>query len=190
MRAARTLADRAPHRVAEFRRRLETYRANLRESGLSDDELGRPYTTPVVARWIVVNAGALAVSLPLALWGIAAHALPYALTRAVVGALHRGEEEEATDKMAAGLILFPLCWALQAWLVTRLAGAALLIAFLVLLVPSGLVALAWRERVARALRQARAFAGFVADRRLHADLVAERRALVREATALAELVRT
>jgi 1-acyl-sn-glycerol-3-phosphate acyltransferase len=187
MRAARALAERAPERVAGFRSRLEAYRANLRESGLSDAELGRPYTVPVVTRWIVVNAARLAISLPLALWGMVVHALPFALTRAVVGWLHRSEEEEATDKMASGLVLYPLCWALEAWLVKHLASVEAMVVFLVLLVPSGLVALAWRERLGRVVRQARAFAGFVVDRRLHADLIAERRALVMEAIALAEI---
>ena len=190
MRAARALAERAPHRVAAFRRRLERYRAHLSETGLSDAELGQPYTAAIVARWIVVNVAALVVTLPLAIIGMIAHALPYWLTRAAVAAMHRTEEEEATDKMAAGLILYPLCWAFEAWLVDRGLGGGALTAFLVLLAPSGLIALAWRERLQRAGRQARAFVRFVVDRRLHAELIAERRALVDEAQALAELART
>jgi len=120
---------------------------------------------------------------------MAAHALPYALTRLAVAAMRRTEEEEATDKMAAGLVLYPLCWAAEAWLVERVAGGAGLTVFLLLLAPSGLIALAWRERLERVVRQTRAFARFVVDRRLHADLLAERRALVAEAVALAEMAR-
>ena len=190
MRAARALAERTPDRVARFRRRLERYRARLSESGLSDAELGRPYTAAVVARWILVNATALVITLPLALWGLVSHAAPYWLTRAAVAAMRRTEEEEATDKMAAGLVLYPLCWAVEAWLVKRWAGITALVAFLALLIPSALVALAWRARLDRVERQAGAFVRFVLDRRLHADLIAERRALVDEAVALAELART
>jgi len=87
-------------------------------------------------------------------------------------------------------VLYPLCWALEAWLVKRVAGPWVLVAFLLLLVPSALIALAWRARLARVARQARAFGRFVLDRRLHADLIAERRALVSEAMTLAELART
>src|SRR5262249_9526378 len=133
MRAARALTERVPERVAEFRRRLERYGARLHESGLSDAELGRPYTTAIVARWIVVNGAKLAVPLPLALWGTVTHALPYGLTRLAVVAMRRTEDEEATDKMAAGLVLYPLCWAAEAWLVERVAGAAGLAVFLLLL---------------------------------------------------------
>jgi 1-acyl-sn-glycerol-3-phosphate acyltransferase len=190
MRAARALAARAPARIAEFRRRLEIYRDHLSESGLSDAELGRPYTVAVVARWTAVNASKLAITLPLALWGIAAHALPYALTRLAVGAMRRTEEEEATDKMAAGLVLYPLCWAAEAWIVERWAGLSALVVFLLALAPSGLIALAWRARLGRVVRQARAFGRFLVDRRLHVELIAERRALLDEATDLAELART
>jgi hypothetical protein len=89
--------------------------------------------------------------------------------------------------MAAGLVLYPLCWALEAWLVRRVAGVAALVVFLLLLAPSALVALAWRAWLERVVRQARAFGRFVIDRRLHADLIAERRVLVSEAMALADL---
>src|SRR3989454_2316532 len=40
--------------------------------------------------------------------------LPYWLTGKTVALLGRTAEEEATDKMAAGLVLYPMCWALEA----------------------------------------------------------------------------
>jgi 1-acyl-sn-glycerol-3-phosphate acyltransferase len=187
MRAARALADRAPARVAEFRRRLEDYRLRLGEAGVSDAELGQPYTPSVVGRWLVVNAAGLLVALPLALWGMLCHALPYALTARAVPLIGATAEEEATDKIAAGIILYPVSWVAEGWLAWRLGGGGWLATFLLLLVPSGLVALAWRERLARAARQARAFGRAVVDRRLHDALLAERRALVNEAAALAEM---
>ena len=55
--------------------------------------------------------------------------------------------------------------------------------------PSGLLALAWRERLERVGRQVRAFGRFLADRRLRDDLRAERAAFVREITRLAAMVR-
>ncbi|HEY7520354.1 MAG TPA: 1-acyl-sn-glycerol-3-phosphate acyltransferase [Methylomirabilota bacterium] len=187
MRAARALGERDPVRVAVFRRHLERYAERLRESGLSDGQLGQRYTVRMVTRYTLANAFNLSVMLPLAVLGMAAHAVPYALTDLVARALVDTAEEEATDKMAAGLVLYPLCWIVEGWLLWRGVGAAWLAAFLVLLVPSGLVALAWRERLARVGRQARAFARFLVDRRAGHDLLAERRALVEEAEALGAL---
>jgi 1-acyl-sn-glycerol-3-phosphate acyltransferase len=184
MQAAREVATRAPDRVAEFRGRLERYRERLAEAGLADDELGRPYTVRVVLRWLVTNAARLVVNLPLAIVGMVLHAAPYVLTHAVVRRLRATEEEEATDKMAVGLVLYPMFWAAEGWVVWRVAGSLGLAVVLFLLVPSGLVALAWRARLERAARQARAFARFLADRRLHEDLVAEREALARDVARL------
>jgi hypothetical protein len=187
MRATRALSEQAPGRVAEFRWRLERYQMRLAETGLSNAALGQPYTPAAVARWILTNAVGLFVALPLALWGLLWHALPYALTDRVVRLIGATSEEEATDKMAAGLVLYPVCWCLEGWLVWRVGGRAALALFAVLLIPCGFVALAWSERLSRAARQARAFARFLADRQLHSDLIAERAALVGEAAALAEL---
>jgi glycerol-3-phosphate O-acyltransferase / dihydroxyacetone phosphate acyltransferase len=187
MRTARALAERAPGRVAAFRHHLELYAERLRDSGLSDAQLGQRYTVRIVARYALSNALNLAVMLPLALAGMVAHAVPYALTDLVARRLMDTAEEEATDKMAAGLVLYPLCWLAEGWLVWRGGGGGALAVFAMLLVPSGLVALAWRDRLSRVRRQARAFGRFLLGRRRERGLLAERRALVEEAEALGAL---
>jgi glycerol-3-phosphate O-acyltransferase / dihydroxyacetone phosphate acyltransferase len=187
MRTAGTLAERAPGRVAAFRRHLEGYAERLRESGLSDGQLGQRYTPRIVLRYTLSNALNLAVTLPLAFAGMIAHAVPYALTGLVARRLMDTAEEEATDKMAAGLVLYPLCWLVEGWLVWRWGGAGALAVFAIVLVPSGLVALAWRDRLSRVRRQARAFGRFLVGRQRARGLLAERRALVEEAEALGAL---
>jgi 1-acyl-sn-glycerol-3-phosphate acyltransferase len=187
MRAARALAERAPDRVAAFRLRLEGYAARLRERGLSDGQLGQRYTPGLVTRYALTNALNLLVTLPLALVGMLVHAAPYLLTDLIAPRLMTTAEEEATDKMAVALVLYPLCWLVEGWLLWWWGGAPLLGVFALLLVPSGLVALAWRERLARVGRQAGAFVRFVVDRRATHGLLAERRALVEEAEALGAL---
>jgi glycerol-3-phosphate O-acyltransferase / dihydroxyacetone phosphate acyltransferase len=178
MRAARYLAAHEPDAVAEVRRCAELYRAHLDEVGITSAQLGRPYTARLVADYVVRNVSWLALGLPLAAWGLACHALPYWLTGRVVARLGRTREEEATDKMAAGLVLYPACWSAEAWLLWWLFGAGVLAAFALLLVPSGLLALAWHERLGEVGRQARALVWFLTDRDLHRRLLAERHALV------------
>jgi 1-acyl-sn-glycerol-3-phosphate acyltransferase len=184
-RGAARLAEREPHRVAEVRRRLERYRANLDEVGVTGAQLGRPYTASGVARYVAANAAWLAVGWPLALAGTVFHFLPYRLTGRAVRWLGATAEEEATDKMVAGSVIYPLLWALEGWLVWWLAGPGAGIAFALLLIPSGLLALAWQERLGQVARQARAFVRFLAQRDLHQALMRERRALVDEVRALA-----
>jgi hypothetical protein len=102
--------------------------------------------------------------------------------------LGRTSEEEATDKMAVGFVIHPLLWCIEGWLVWRLAGRGALLLFILLIVPSGLLALAWRERLGRVVRQARAFLWFLGDRALHQRLLDERRALAAELRGLADRV--
>lgn len=187
MRVARHLEASMPERVAEVRQRVACYHAGLDEVGLSSEQLGRPYTTRLVLAYVADNLLWLALGLPLALWGLACHAAPYWLTGRVVRWLARTAEEEATDKIAVGLVLHPALWAAEGWLAHHLAGGLGLAVFLILLAPAGLLALAWRERLHRVGRQARAFLRFLADPQLHARLLAERRALVEELARLAEL---
>ena len=187
MRAAAQLARSRPERLLDFRRRLESYRTRLRETGLSDAQIGQPYTAGLVARYVVENLVALVLTFPLAVWGMICHAAPYLLTGRVVRWLGREPDEEATDKIAAGAVLYPIFWLMEGWLILALLGTWPLLVFIVLLVPSGLLALAWRERLQRVGRQARAFARFILNRRLHDELCAERRALLGELAELAEL---
>ena len=188
MRAGRYLAAREAHRIAELRHRIELYRSHLDEVGITSEQLGQPYTVGLVVSYVVKNVLWLALGLPLALWGIVSHAVPYWLTGPIVKWLGQTAEEEATDKMAVGLVIYPLLWAVEGWLVWRLAGRGSLVVFLLLILPSGLLALVWRERLGRFMRQARAFVWFLADRDLHRRLLEERRALVAELFELADHV--
>ena len=188
MRAGRYLAAREPHRVAELRHRIELYRGHLDEVGLTGEQLGRPYTWSVVISYVATNLMWLALGLPVACWGIVCHAAPYWLTGQIAKRLGTTSEEEATDKMAVGLVIHPLLWAIEGWLICRLAGRGALVLFVLLIGPSGLLALAWRERFGRVVRQARAFFWFLADRGLHRRLLDERRALVGELRDLADRV--
>src|SRR5262249_28657422 len=160
-----------------LRHRIELYRSHLEEVGITSSQLGRPYTTRLVTSYVVTNVLWLALALPIACWGILSHAVPYWLTGQIVRRLDLTSEEEATYKIAAGFVVYPVLWCAEGWVVWRLAGWGALSLFAVLIVPSGLLALAWRERLGRVLRQARAFVWFLADSSLHQRLLAERSAL-------------
>ncbi len=188
MRAGRYLAGREPHRVAELRHRVELYRSHLEEVGITSNQLGQPYTAGLVISYVVTNVLWLALGLPLACWGIVSHVVPYWLTGQIASRLGRTSEEEATDKIAVGCVVYPLLWSIEGWLVWRLAGHGALLLFILLLVPAGLLALAWRERLGSVLRQARAFLWFLADPALHQRLLEERRALAGEVRDLADRV--
>jgi 1-acyl-sn-glycerol-3-phosphate acyltransferase len=188
MRAYRYLRGREPWRVARFRAEIERYLTDLEEAGLSDRGLGQPYTARVVARYVAREGISLLLALPLLAWGIASHVVPYELTAFAVRRLRPEPDEEATYKIVAAAVLYPLGWLAEAWGAWQIGGGLLLALFALLLVPSGFAAVAWRDRLARVRRDARGFVRLLLDRDLHRRLATRRQALVDELGALTRLV--
>ena len=187
MRAYRTLQHTDPGRIAAFRRALEEFDEEADRAGLGSRRLFRRYSAGGVARFVLVEGLALLVALPLALVGILLHGVPYNMTTWLVRKIPHTDEEEATDKIAAGLVLYPLCWLAEgvaAYAIGRWRGVAVLLAALPL---TGFFALSWYERLEFVRREARAFESARKDRGLPQRLRARREELGRELRALAAL---
>ena len=187
-RAERYLAAAEPARMAALRRRLERYTKDLDLAGLTDLDLSEGYRPAAVLRYALREGMALALGLPLALWGVLNHVVPYQATRLAVSAIKPEADVLATYKVVAGLVLFPLCWALEGWTAWRLGGGSLLAVFLVALLPTGFFALSWTERLHRVRREARGLLTVLVDRDLRAHLLARRRAIMTEFRDLLRLV--
>jgi glycerol-3-phosphate O-acyltransferase / dihydroxyacetone phosphate acyltransferase len=185
MRSYRLLLARAPERVAAFRQRLAELEAEVESSGLG---LAQPVTPAGLAGRMVLQAAILLLLSLSALAGIALHVAPYKLTKLGVRLLKATDEEEATDKIAIGLLLFPLFWILETWAVLHWGGWWAAAALLVLLFPSAFFALSWRDRLVRLRREAHAFVRCLRDRELPGRLLEKRRSLAAEIGALAVLV--
>jgi hypothetical protein len=171
-----------------LRAEVERYLADLERLGLAPRVVGRAYPPGVARRYAVREGLTLLVGVPLAAWGVASHVLPYWLISLVARWLAPSADVTATVKLVAAAVLYPLCWALEAWVAWRWLGGWGLTAFLVGLIPTGLFALSWQARVARVRRDTGAFLRFLANRDLFARLAARRRTLVAEVEAMARLV--
>jgi 1-acyl-sn-glycerol-3-phosphate acyltransferase len=192
MRSYRLLLERAPERVAAFRQRLAELEAEVESSGLGLSQIAqiaRAVTPARMAGRVVLQAAILLLlSLP-ALAGIALHIAPYKLTKLGVRMLKATDEEEATDKIAIGLLLYPLFWILETWAVLHWGGWWAASALLVMLFPSAFFALSWRDRLLRLRREARAFVRCLRDRTLPGRLLEKRRSLATEIGELDEILR-
>jgi len=188
MRAHDFLATTASERLQALRSDLEEYAADLDAAGLSGKALVEAYPARAVLRYALREGGSLVLLFPLALWGLVVHALPYQLTALVTRLVRPSTDTEATFKIFAGLVLYPLCWIAEGWLVWRLGGPWRLAVFIVMVFPTGVLALTWRERWDRVRRDVSAFVQFLRDRDLHRRLLARRQALAEEMEALARLV--
>ncbi len=179
-RAYRYLSRHDPGRISRLRGQMERYIKDLDEAGLRTAVLLKPPAPSVALRYAGAQLAALLGGLPLALWGLASHALPYWLTWAAARLLRPPGDVEATYKLVAGLVLYPLGWIAEAWLLWRVGGGGLLALFLVLLVPGGFFALSWSERLRRLYRETRALLRLVLDRDLARHLAERRREILAE----------
>jgi 1-acyl-sn-glycerol-3-phosphate acyltransferase len=187
-RAHRYLSEAEPARVAALRSRLERYVKDLELAGLTNRDLSQGYGTFAVLRYGLREGLALALGLPLALWGVVNHVVPYQATALAVRALKPEPDVLATCKVVVGLLLFPLAWALEGWIAWRLGGGTVLGAFLVSLLPTGFFALSWTERLGRVRREARGLLAVLVDRDLRGHLLGRRRAIMAEFQHLLRLV--
>jgi hypothetical protein len=190
-RAARAhgyLAESEPGRTAALRSRLERYVKDLELAGLTNRDVSHGYGASAVARYGLREGLALVLGLPLALWGLLNHIVPYQATALVVRALKPEQDVLATYKVAVGLVLFPAFWVLEGWVVWRWGGGRLLAVFLVSLLPTGFFALSWTERLDRLRRETRGLLAVLVDRDLRAHLLGRRRAIMAEFQELLRLV--
>jgi len=179
-RAYRYLLRREPEQIEALRALVERYVKDLEAAGLGTAVGFRPPAARVVlgyaARQLVVLLGGL----PLALWGLVTHLPPYWLTWAVVRLLRPEADVEATYKLIAGVVFYPLAWIGEGWLAWRAGGGWLLGLFGLLLVPGGFFALAWAERGRRLYRETRALLRLLVDRDLGRHLAERRRVVLAE----------
>ena len=190
-RAARAhgyLREVEPLRVAALRRRLERYVKDLDLAGLTDRDVSQGYPFRAVLRYVLRQGFALVLGLPLALWGLINHALPYGITALVVRALKPEADVEATYKVVVGLVLYPVCWAFEGWGLWSVAGGRFLLAFLLSLLPTGFFALSWTARVEQVRRDARGLIAVILDRDLRGHFLARRREIMAEFQALLQRV--
>ncbi len=185
LRAYRYLEAREPARIEALMHAVEGYAKDLEAAGLAAGQLPSAYPASVVGRYALREGLSLLLGFPLAAWGLATHVAPYQATRLTVRLRRPEGDVEATVKILAGLILYPLCWLAEGWLVWRVGGGALLALFVALLAPTGFFALGWWERWTRVRREARGFLHFLTRRDLHARLRQRRRALGQELRMLA-----
>ena len=187
-RAHEYLAGAEPAKTAALRSGLERYVKDLELAGLTNRDLSQGYRPSAVLRYGLREGLALLLGLPLALWGLVNHVVPYQATNLLVRAFKPEPDVLATYKVLAGLVLFPSCWALEGWIAWRWGGGRLLGVFFASLLPTAFFALSWTERLHRLRRETRGLLAVLVDRDLRGHLLGRRRAIMAEFQTLLRLV--
>ncbi len=179
-RAYRYLIQRDPAGLEILRGLVERYVKDVEAASLGTAVGLRAPGARVVLPYAMRQFAILLGGLPLALWGLATHAVPYWLTWAAAKLVRPEPDVEATYKLAAGVVIFPLAWIVEGWLLWRWVGGWLLVLFAVLVIPGGFFALAWGERLRRLYREGRALLRLLVDGDLGRHLGERRRAILDE----------
>ena len=146
--------ERNPRRVARIVEAVNGYDRLLRVLSVRHEHVVQEHPKLLQAIYSVRKLSLFLVRLPMALLGIFLNGLPFYLTRAL-SQLKIRTDRQSTAKLFGGLILYPLCWTLQAQL---LGGEAVSPLAWWLLAPlSGIASLLFRERHAQLLEELRTY---------------------------------
>ena len=187
-RAYRYLLHREPARIEALRGLMERYVKDVDTAGLGTAMGLKPPAAHVALGYAARQLAVLTAGLPLAAWGLATHLPPYWLTWAAMRLLRPEADVEATYKLVAGVVLYPVAWIVEGWVAWRLGGGWVLALFVGLLAPGGFFALAWSERLRRLYREGRALLRLLVDRDLGRHLAERRRGILAEMDAAVALV--
>lgn len=179
-RAYRYLLHHDPAGIEILRGLVDRYVKDVEAASLGTAVGLTPPGARVVLRYALRQLAILVGGLPLALWGLASHAVPYWLTWIAAKLLRPEPDVEATYKLVAGVVMYPLAWIAEGWLLWRWGGGWPLALFVVLLIPGAFFALAWSERLRRLYREGRALIRLLVDRDLGRHLGGRRRAILDE----------
>lgn len=144
---------RRPAQVEALEKALRSYREAIRAAGLRDADLagwegsGRAFVRALP------GVALAALAYPPALYGYLYHFVPYTLAGPAAGLVNREPDTLGTYKLYAGLILYPLFYALQSWAIAQVAGWGWAVAAAAAAVPAGLWTLRYYEFRYGALRR-------------------------------------
>jgi glycerol-3-phosphate O-acyltransferase / dihydroxyacetone phosphate acyltransferase len=186
VRLSRTIADavahfaeRDPERIERLWAEMQRYRAILAAHRVRDQAV-RAHAERARRPSRLRRSWEASLGLPFFAYGLLVNGLPYLLPRWLAHRTARKETDYATTRLLASIVAFPLFWALEIWIVWRLAGLQWALPFAASLPLSGLLAYRYLGGLGRLRSQLRFGWLAVSHRHSAARLLAERQALVAE----------
>jgi hypothetical protein len=149
--AVQHFKERDPERVERIWQRIQEYKALLAQYRIKDQAVqSRLRVAPLRRRLGTSGLGFL--GFPIFAYGAVVNALPYFVPRWIARTLTTKETDYATARLLSGIVLFPLFWAVETWVVWRLTTIWIAALFLASLPVSGLLAYPYLGGIGR-LRQ-------------------------------------
>ena len=153
----RRLRDEDPERLEALRHSVRRYLRLLTLFGATDGDVPTRYRTWPVLRYTLRQLAMLVLVLPVAAVGAVCWFTPFIVTRKVAPRFRPELDQVATYTLSIASLAFPVWLALLAAGVWVVFGGRPMIAVLVLLPIAGFATVAWRDRQAVVLEDARIF---------------------------------
>ena len=131
--------ERDPERVERIWQHILSYRALLADYRVRDEAV-RARLRPLGALQRVRLGRDAALGFPVFAYGVLVNGLAYYPPRWLAHRMSRKETDYATTRFLLSIVALPIVWAVETWLVARVAGVAWALPFFVSLPLSGLVA--------------------------------------------------
>lgn len=178
--ARRVLATVDPDTVRSVEERVRAYFGRLEEEETSDRVVARATRgeDETVPPERLARAGAMIVTLPLALVAAVLYFVPYQLPRFVTKRLDDNPDTSSTYKIGVGLVVYPAWIALVAFAAFVWLPTAVAVGSMVVVLASPFAALPWLDRWDRLAVRARLLAPSEERRERVQSLAAERTALL------------
>jgi 1-acyl-sn-glycerol-3-phosphate acyltransferase len=166
-----------PEVVRSLARRTRRYRARLKRTGIAPDEVYLPMHAGRAVFFLVRELELAVVGAPIGLFGVINHFLPYWAVKTLARKLSTDKDHWASNVVYPGMVIFPICYALQltaAWLLLPVLWAAI---YTLALPYSGYYAILLGDRLSRSRRRTATFLRFLRHPGEQRALAAEGRAI-------------
>ena len=171
-------------RADDLVRRLDAYRHTVAAHGIRIEDVGISVSRRDGARFVAREAWIFVVAGPLALWGRLNHWLPFHAARLVAMRSVESAADPAMRTIVAGAAIVLTAYMAQGVAVALLTGPLVATAYLLSLPIAAEVNFYSSERLARAIRRARAFLKFRRNPEVHGSLLSELSSLRNDTLAL------
>lgn len=168
-----------PERVERIWQQIQAYKALLAGYRMKDQAVHGQLQPTSWGKWLG-RSGLGVIGFPLFAYGLVFNALPYFLPRGLGRRLTRKDTDYATVRLLSSMVLFPLSWGVETWIVWRLTELKTAVLFLVSLPVSGLVAYRYLTGLARSRHLLRFTRLALTRRHAATRMIAARREILHE----------
>ncbi len=169
-----------PNRLEKLTEKLKHFEKVCKRFGIKNYHLDVEYNSGTIFLYMLRIILILLLALPLSIWGFLNSGIPFYLTRHLTKLFAKNKDQYETTKMLLGLILFPVFWAIQTYVVYQYSGIKIALFYLLSIIIASIVAMKTRGEMGRIKENLKVFFLFSKKDKLKAHLKQKRMEIEQE----------